>query len=911
MHGRRKILFHFALWEARHKWVTLAAALGLSIILGYFSYLLKLNLGFLNLLDRDDPEVIKVDYVNENFGGMDYTFVTFESDNPQRTKECADVFAENIRGDEMVSRVIHRIEADELLEHAFLFITPDEIVDFENFVRENQKDMIEVFRDAHVAPFLARFNDMLERQIIEEDEISDSDDAMARLQSFDDFFATMGDYFQRGEQLGSGPLKKSLRNLFVGQSDQSDFKSLDEEYFMSLDGRAALVMTMSSEPGDDLQYTKRYVTFLESAINKLLADFPGVTATISGNTAIMRDEYDALKSDMRISTAVTFILVLLIFLIFFRKFSDLIVIFVSLTVGLIWTYGLTQIFIGHLSVTTAFNAAILIGLGIDFAIHVIARYNEELAGAGDVNEAIARSMAGAGLGIITGAVTTSVAFLALLTCDFKGIFELGFVSGVGVLMMLSAVFILLPPLLSIRDGRRDVRRFKKPARELIDLSRLSDVVVNHRAVVLIATLIGTAIMFHLALGTEFNYDFRSLEPRGSPSVAASHKFEKDFGKSLDYSVLWANDVAESRRLAARIEKDEGISEVKDISEFLPEDQAEKAPLIRKIEPLLTPIHVENRVDPKGRLGAEQMTEVTQSLAGSKKVLKAVLQLAVLGGQFDVEDKAKSVIQRVDTLIAKIDSAGSQYYPGAGFFERTFGHEIEKLLGQLKLSAKAEPLGIEGLPQSIRDNFIGKDGRFLVYAYPSGYIWKKEILKSHMIALREVSENSTSVGSIFVHLVDIIIVESRQAVAWSLLGVFLLVLLDFRRPLTALISLIPLILAAIWMVGTMKLLDIKFNLINVAMIPLIIGIGIDDGVHIIHRYRGEVKNRIHRAVQLTGRAVVLTSITTMSGFGSLGFASYILVASLGWVLVIGVFYCMLASVVVLPALMSLLEKRINI
>ncbi|MCZ7583923.1 MAG: MMPL family transporter [Deltaproteobacteria bacterium] len=904
--SRERLLYRLGLFEARRKKTVLAAALVWTAVMGVLAYRLEFNLGFLNLLNRNDPEVHRVDYVNENFGGMDYAFVIFEADPVASAKRFADLFAERIRGSEMVSRVVHRVEADDLLDHAFLFLDDADLDEFRDFLADNQTALTVMFRDARLAPFLTTFNNLFERLLIEEDDIEDPADAKARLDAFGEFIATMERGFDDPEAISPRRVRQGLLDLFLPAAEDrfSDFR---EDYFLSEDRKAVLLLIMPSEPGDDMLFTKRFTAYLEGVAAELASDVPGVTVHFAGNAPILRDEYNALRFDTRMSTAITFVAVLLIFAFFFRKLSDLALIGVALAVGIVWTYGLTYLAIGYLGVTTAFIAAILLGLGIDFAIHLIARYNEELANAPDVAEAIARAMGRSGPGIVTGAVTTSAAFLALLICDFKGVLQLGFVAGIGVLMMLAAMMTVLPVLLVLRDERHRERGREVGRRELLRLTGLSDFLLRHRAPALILTLAGTALMALAASNAKFNYDFRSTEPRGSRAIEANHLFQERFGKSLDYGVLYTDTVEESRTFAKKLGIYPAIGDVNDISRFIPEDQERKIPRVQALAPLVDPLRVASRAGPDEALAGDDLAHVADALSGSARVVKAVLQLAIVGGYFDVEDRAKALATRLDAFAARVRPAGDAVAPGASRYQQVFGEELEKLADHLHASARGEPLGVEQLPQQIRDNYVGKDGRLLVYAYPKGYLWKKDTLDANRRALRDVSENSTSIGLAFLHIIEMISIDVREAVWLSLLFVFILVFADFRRLATALLALVPLVLSAIWMVGTMTLLGIKFNLVNVAVIPLIIGIGIDDGVHIVHRYRMEAEDRIHRAVLHTGRAVVLTSLTTVCGFGSLGFASYVLIASLGWVLAIGVTYCLLASVLVLPMVMSYVEK----
>jgi uncharacterized protein len=902
---RQIAMYKLGLFSARNKWLIVLSIALVTVVAGYFSLRLELNLGVLSLLNKDDPEVQKVDYANHNFGGMDYIFIAITADSLYDAKRYSDDLAENYIRDDMILRVVHKIETDSMMPYGFLFLEPEKITDFKDFAHDNQTDMVQIFSDVRVAPFLSSFNNMLERQISENDEIGDPEDALQRVEAFGDFLATFELYLEQGDHLGPYKLKKALRDLFV--SDISDNASVfEDEYVLSEDEKTVLMLVMPTEPGDDMVVTSRIMAFLESTADTIGSKYPGARIDIAGNIALMRDEYKAIQTDTWLTTIVTLILVLLIFFFFFRRLSDLFLIAICLVCGILWTYCLTYFHVGFLGITTAFFSPILIGLGVDFAIHILARYSEHRMAGETVEEGLAQALAGAGPGILTGALTTSMAFFALIICRFKGISQLGFVAGVGILSIMTIMFVLLPALIAIRDAKKTGQVSHRPMSELSILSDLSVFMVRHRRMLMVAIVGVTVVMAAAAWRIQFNYDFRSLEPRNSIAVEANHKIEREFDKSIDYGLVFADSVEHSRKLAAELKTKDSFTEIVDISEYIPLQQEEKALLIREIAPLLEPVVVRSAPVENIKMNEAGIGELSFSLSESRRMVLAIKQLAILGGYFDIEDKSTEVMAQAQKLSDLLKDNPIKYGAGAGYLQKILADELTLLLDNLKKAAQAPSLGIEQLPQIVRDNFIGDDGRFLIYAYPEGYIWQRETLAGIKEDLRSVTPESTAIGVVFLELVNKIKLDFQSAIWLSLVMVFVFVIADFRRLITSLMALVPLVLGTLWMVGTMAMLGLMFNLVNVAVVPLIIGIGIDDGVHLIHRYRGEKSDKIRNSVQHTGRAIFLTSITTMAGFGSLGLASYTAVATLGWVLLIGVFYCLLTSIVVLPVMLSILE-----
>ncbi len=125
--------------------------------------------------------------------------------------------------------------------------------------------------------------------------------------------------------------------------------------------------------------------------------------------------------------------------------------------------------------------------------------------------------------------------------------------------------------------------------------------------------------------------------------------------------------------------------------------------------------------------------------------------------------------------------------------------------------------------------------------------------------------------------------------------------------SSVLALIPLTVGAIWTVGAMTLLGIELNMANVIAIPLILGIGIDNGVHVIHRYRIEGAGNIGTVLSTVGRAILLTSITTIAAFGTFAFGLYRGLSSMGIILGLGITICFFMSVYLLPAMFGAIEK----
>ncbi len=215
--------------------------------------------------------------------------------------------------------------------------------------------------------------------------------------------------------------------------------------------------------------------------------------------------------------------------------------------------------------------------------------------------------------------------------------------------------------------------------------------------------------------------------------------------------------------------------------------------------------------------------------------------------------------------------------------------------------------LAALPAAMRDRLF-HEGRYAVYAYPSSAISDRASRARFVADLQAVSPTAT--GFPITHWESIQAIERgfEQASLYAILAVLLLLLFDFRHLGRVLLSLIPLAMGGVWAWGGMALLGLQYNPASIIAFPLIIGIGVDAGVHIIHRHLQEGGRNIPKVLRTTGRAIFMSTATTMVGFGSLALAHHRGMASLGLVLLMGVSACLVTAVFVLPGLLELLRWR---
>ena len=351
-----------------------------------------------------------------------------------------------------------------------------------------------------------------------------------------------------------------------------------------------------------------------------------------------------------------------------------------------------------------------------------------------------------------------------------------------------------------------------------------------------------------------------------------------------------------------------IGRIDGITEFLPTENKQKdnIPLIEdfrnKIETTSIPEKYSNPdhemlLSELKRLHQNIVEIGEQSVMGSGENNKVVRKCDDIAGRKDEDSKILAIAEKlrntenVQNLLEKYQAIASSL--------------IKKKL--LKMTS-TEIITFDKIPNDIKEQYVNPNNdNLLVTIYPKSDIWQQKTLEKFHKITTNISDKITGMPAIMLIYIELTQKKGLQAVILGAIAIVIFLLIDFRSIRYTLFGVIALVMGATWMVGLMSVFGIKFNFANFMALPLIIGIGIDDGVHILHRYRIEGSKGVSIVLRFTGRAILLTSLTTMIGFGSWGLASHRGMASMGQVLFLGVGSCFISSAIILPAIIYVFDK----
>jgi len=946
---REKILKKLANWHAAHPWRMLLVVLLLTIFFSFFAGQLKLTMRWSDLLPSGDKRTTQFNKIIDEFTAATSLVVLVQGEE-SRIKEFAEDLAPRIltaidtskndslqkeidkinkkinqlktkKNDEskiaklqseiktlqarmdkkLYQRVDYKTEIDFLRNHGLMLIKEEDL-----------KNIKDVFMDPNITGLLFNINNSMEKEYVgQEESISTrekEDQAVAFLDGIQNLVSKLQKVIHE-ENISEEEVQTVADKLLLGES-----------YFLSYDKEALILNAIPNFSMMDADLLVTGADTVQAIVDDLIKDYPDVKAGLTGMIAIGRDEMVYSAQSLGYTTVIAIIAILLLLMISFRMWVAPIFAITNLLLGLVWAIGTAAIMVGQLNIMTLMMSVILLGLGIDFSIHIISGFTERRAAGDSIAEAMEKTFLKSGKGILTGALTTACAFLTLIISHSRGMKEMGLVTGTGLLAILLATMLFLPSLLVFRERRIDKKHErKKGTKQIVQrdisfrfLGRTGEWLSKHYIFTILASIVISSLLIWSASKISFDYNYMNMEPKGLTSIALQDTVLDKFDLSMDYALVLTDNVKQSRELSKSYRELGPVAITEDISFYLPsqEQQQKRIPLIAKIREKIQSTAIKQAV-----LSGD-LPVLSREIDRLQMNIMEIQDMAFLGGQDKVDSKCKDIVgdpenpnsrNIIREVLQLLDEDISTAAKGLSKFQQNFAPYFKKSVIKM---CSTESIHQDDLPLSILDRYSNKRrDQFLVTVFPAGNVWQDaELLKRFVGDLERVSDKATGMPVVFRALIEIIGRDGRNAALLTLVIVFLLLWVDFRNPGHSLMAMIPLALGIFWMVGLMHLTGMQLTVMNVMGLPMIIGIGIDYGVHILHRWRHEGKGKIRIVYSSTGKAILLTSLTTMLAFGSLVFSIWRGFGQLGGALFLGVGACFLTTVIILPGIIGMLERR---
>jgi predicted RND superfamily exporter protein len=903
---RRPWIDAIAVFALGRPWLVLGLVLLVSAAAAAVLPRLGMTTSRTEMVSADNPYQARMVRFQERFGHPDMPVVLIEGGEPEDRRAVVDALARELAGDPLYAgRVLARFDAAAVAE-ILLLDRPSVLGDIVRALPEGTSpaEAVEGGLPTLMKAMEARIEAALDSGEAD-GAIADpgagaggGDNPAAKLDDGAKGLATAARALIDDLQ-GRDPLRR-----FVDVERRAGMgRSVDEYgYLTARDGQYHVVVTFPPLAGDELEDNAPAVAALRAARDRALEGFPeGITADVTGLPAISVDELSILGRSTITTTVVAGVLILAIFFGLFRSLRQTIFALLPLSLGTIITLAFVVLMYGRLNLITSSFIAVLLGLGVDFSVHLLSRFNEQVRAGVERKTAMRDAMSYSGPGIATGAITTAIAFLTTSTTEFTAYAELGIITAFGLLTMLALTFVMLPALISLQQG------VNVPPEPPV-IGRLGGGLVRARRAIVVVSAI-TALVGGLSISAiPFNARYFDFVPKQVEAARSLLKLEGDPEMSPVHANMTARSVEEARAFAAAARALPSVAGVQSASDLLP-------PLAEdgRLDALRAGLAAFGRAPDFAALAAAPLTP---------EVLRPRVQ-----GLIDVLDEVRFALRQANRPTAAIEDAKAALVELRGVLEGldALGRErLGRLHGEAaallqRAWSTATAVAERGayvpadLPALFQERFASKDRELLaVYVTPAGDFWDREVAAGFSRDLEAINPEAAGLAMNHHAHEQMIIDGFRMAALYAAGLIFVLLVLDFRRVDDALLAAVPMAIGWGWMLGVMALVQLPFDVANIITLPLVLGIGIDAGVHVVHRARESATvnagvAKLDDILRGTGGAVMVSSLTTMAGFAGLVAGEYLGSRNIGIAMVIGVGTSLIASVVVLPALLVWLRR----
>jgi hopanoid biosynthesis associated RND transporter like protein HpnN len=877
-------------------WLTVSLAVGLAALsVGYAFTSLAFRTSTRALLPQNAAYVQRFVELGQEFGELDDLAIVVEAPSLPEATVYATRLVRELREQQVpLKRVTYRIDPKQFEGRALLYLSTerlaeirDKIFDYQEFMetfagRPTLDQLVEGISTQLASAFVTGFFDL---------GLGGPTKAASDLRFIEDLVHQMSARLDRP----STPYRSPFGALFaVGPSDTST-----AGYFLSDDQRLLFILAEPESEEGSFTGERAAIEGTRAVIASLRSEFPDIRVGVTGKPALSNDEMTAAFRDSERATLIAFGLTLALLLVAFVRVGKPLLMLFILALSLCWAIGATTLVIGHLQLFSIMFISIVIGIGIDYGIYYLFRYEEELFLGRSLREAIEITAARSGPGILLGALTAGGTFYVLMLTDFRGVQELGFISGTAILLAWVAMMLVFPAVLVIVDRRHaDAGRTAIPralALERVHVPLVDRITAHPKTVLALAALLTVVAAWGLR-GVRFDYNLLNLQAEGTESVTWEKRILATAGRSGFAALSVARSLDELRQKSEAFGRLPGVSEVDSALLIIPSDQEEKRKIIADFAPLVAPV----------RVGRPRPIDLDRLIA-AWETLKRRIDIA--SGEAPEGDAKRDLtrlgldIQRLVLRLRQADRESAE--PALTLLQLQVYRDFVRSFQRLQANLNPHPVGLAQIPPEIRRKFVSDHGHFLIQIHPAVDIWDRAGAETFVQQLRAVDPAVTGTPIITYEAIRLMERAYVQGTIYAIVLVVVVTALVLRRVRETLLAVLPLGLGMVWTMGLMVFLDLKFTLGNVFGLPLVLGAAAEYGLAITLRY---LEGRAHGGplvARSTIMAVFVSGLTTVTGFGTLMLAAHRGIFGLGLLLTLGAAVSLVASLIVLPVILRMI------
>ena len=802
-----------------------------------------------------------------------------ESSSPELTKAAAQRLERQLRADtEHFTKAYRPDENPFFHRNGLLYLDTDKLQDFSVTLAQAQPFIGRISRDPSLNGFFSIFEDALNAE-------TKSEEVPIDLISLID------------------KVTNSLHKTLNGETDLLSWQKLIAENKISeQQSDKAFIFVTPKFDFSQILPVEPAIHSIRAAVNKIQdPNLPAVKVWITGEVGLEHDEMAGMSEGTFTASIFSIVLVCGILLIAYHSWLLMFATLLTLSLGMVFCGLFASVAVKELNLISVAFAVSNIGLGVEYAIHFCLRYRDNLDLHGnDRARAIREALLETSPSLLLCAITTSIGLYAFIPTDYQGISELGLLAGTSLFICLFVTLTELPALLKVLPAPpiHKLHQGEQPGQ-----SRLSHWLAwftLHYAksislVTLLAALAAVVIVFQIQ--TDFN-PLNLRDPKTESVVAFKELMKSKDTSPMTLTVL-AKSEAEARAMQKKLAALPTVDKTVSLFDFVPDDQETKLGIIDEMIMTLGP---QSQFFPQLKLGTDPRPSFTRMIATIDATLPKKSKPAEIQSLQAFKHELQDVLVELDARLQ----------PDRGVFiekiQTSLLGTLPTVMNQLLEGFHAEQIQPSSIPDDIKERWLSKDGLYRIQIFPKQDLNDLGSLQAFIVDVQSVAPDATDLPVMYWESMKAVIEAFQEAIIIALIAIALLLMAIRRSIIDTLLVMTPLVLAGLFTMASTVFTGTPINFANIIALPLLMGLGVDNGIHMVEKLHHSLSESQNIYQSSTARGMFYGALTTISSFAGLAFSPHQGIASMGLVITIGIFWIMACTFIVLPAISKLVLKH---
>ena len=696
----------------------------------------------------------------------------------------------------------------------------------------------------------------------------------------------------------------ALHKRLNGENNLLSWEGLIAEKKLSVShSKNGFIVVLPKFDYSQIRPAENAIESIRKAVAKIQdPNLPLVKVWVTGEVGLEDDELLGMSTGTFTASLFSLAVVLGILLIAYRSVLLSAATLITLALGMLFCGAFAAFSVKELNLISVAFAVSNIGLGVEYAIHFCLRYRDNLVHHVNKDNALRNTLTSTSPSLLLCAGTTAIGLFSFIPTDYKGVSELGLLAGTSLFICLLVTLISLPALLMIIPSAVSNAISKQSFHHPL-LATMADnlalFTLRFAKPIAIATLLLTVLSIGLVFQVKTDFNPLNLRDPNSESVIAFKNLMKDKETSPMTLTVLVKSEKETKALQKKLSAIDSVDKTISLYDFMPGEQEDKLAIIEDMAMVLgTQAH---------RFPAlEADHDPSEGINRLIRTIDDVLPEKIDVHEIEILKNFKKELQ--DVLI---EISARQEPSRREFIEKiqtTLLGTLPNAMNHLYASFDASEISLTDIPADIKERWLSKDGWYRVQIFPKKDLNNLADLQEFITDVQAIAPDTTDLPVMYWESMKEVLAAFRQAIMIALITIALL-LFGIRRNITdTLLVMTPLILAGLFTMASTVLTHTPINFANIIALPLLLGLGVDNGIHMVEKLRHSLSEKDNIYQSSTARAMFYGALTTASSFAGLAFSPHQGIASMGLVITIGIFWIMCCTFIILPALGKLVLKE---